>query len=125
MLGLIVKQLCEPEQRCCGQRYREFEIVDVQSASPIGGFNVSQCAGRQAAIRHELAYSDVEQYANCRVGTEAIERSTGSCERTFRRGHPRVAGSSTGGRRSSIAPKESKISLSAAWNSCSLLSKWL
>jgi hypothetical protein len=63
-LGLVVQQLCEPEYRCCGQRYREFEIVDVQSASPIGGFNVSQCAGLQAAIRHELAYSDVEQYAN-------------------------------------------------------------
>jgi hypothetical protein len=59
-----VQQLCEPEQRCCGQRDREFEIIDAEPASPIGGCNVSQRTRRQAAIRHELVYSDIGQYAN-------------------------------------------------------------
>ena len=42
-LTLVMKELCETEQRSSGHRYRELGISDMKPADPIGG-----CESRSA-----------------------------------------------------------------------------
>ncbi len=118
-LGLFVQQLAQSQQRCSGHRQREF------------GSSTRKRPPRVAALMSRSARG--ARPRSDRIGPRPTLSSTRLCSGRRRNSRPVnrklraniSAGSSTSGRLSSSAPWASKISLSAAWTSCSLLWKWL